>query len=99
MLNAQPICFASTGRLLNSQHRLSAVAQSGVPINVAVARGLSEEAFATCDHGLKKATLAEAGDDQIRSFRDRMLLATVASLIWENELRPAGGPPGRAPCR
>lgn len=88
MLNAQPICFAASGRLLNGQHRLSAVVKSGVAIEVVVVRGLSEEAFTTYDQGLKKATLSEVGDKRIGSFGDRTLLTAVASLIWKNERRP-----------
>lgn len=39
-LNGKTICFDSNGRLLNGQHRLSAVARSGVPLTTVVIRGL-----------------------------------------------------------
>ena len=39
-LNGKTICFDSTGRLLNGQHRLSAVVRSGVPLTTVVIRGL-----------------------------------------------------------
>lgn len=39
-LNGKTICFDSTGRLLNGQHRLSAVVRSGVPLTTVVVRGL-----------------------------------------------------------
>lgn len=39
-LNGKAICFDSTGRLLNGQHRLSAVVRSGVSLTTLVVRGL-----------------------------------------------------------
>ena len=39
-LNGKTICFDTTGRLLNGQHRLSAVARSGVALTTVVVRGL-----------------------------------------------------------
>lgn len=39
-LNGKTICFDTNGRLLNGQHRLSAVARSGVPLTTVVIRGL-----------------------------------------------------------
>lgn len=39
-LNGKTICFDKTGRLLNGQHRLSAVARSGVSLTTVVVRGL-----------------------------------------------------------
>src|SRR6202012_1832148 len=55
MFNAQPICFSRSGRLLNGQHRLSAVLEANQPIEVLVMRGLPEEAFETYDKQAKKA--------------------------------------------
>ena len=39
-LNGKTICFDTTGRLLNGQHRLSAVVRSGVSLTTVVVRGL-----------------------------------------------------------
>lgn len=39
-LNGKTICFDSTGRLLNGQHRLSAVVRAGVSLTTVVVRGL-----------------------------------------------------------
>ncbi|MGY4803821.1 hypothetical protein [Teichococcus aerofrigidensis] len=87
MMNAQPICFSRAGRLLNGQHRLSAVIQAGEPIEVPVMRGLPEEAYATYDiHAKKGPQLGIAFD----SFGDRPLVAAAAVLLWKHELKPAG---------
>jgi hypothetical protein len=39
-LNGKTICFDTDGRLLNGQHRLSAVVKSGVSLTTVVVRGL-----------------------------------------------------------
>ena len=42
-LNGKTICFDTNGRLLNGQHRLSAVVLSGVSLTTVVVRGLDPE--------------------------------------------------------
>jgi hypothetical protein len=87
MMNAQPICFARDGRLLNGQHRLSAVLQAGEAIEVPVMRGLPEEAYATYDIHAKKGPQLGAAFD---NFGDKPLVAAAAVLLWKRELKPSG---------
>lgn len=89
MFNAQPICFSRSGRLLNGQHRLSAVLEAGQPIEVMVMRGLPEEAFETYDKQAKKAPVV---DELFDEFGDKALVSAAAVLLWRRELRPAGSP-------
>jgi hypothetical protein len=89
MFNAQPICFSRSGRLLNGQHRLSAVLEAGQPIEVMVMRGLPEEAFETYDKQAKKPA---AVDEMFEDFGDKALVSATAVLLWKRELRPAGQP-------
>ena len=42
-LNGKTICFDRNGRLLNGQHRLSAVVRSNVPLTTVVVRGLDPD--------------------------------------------------------
>jgi hypothetical protein len=42
-LNGKTICFDWNGRLLNGQHRLSAVIRSGVSLTTVVVRGLDPD--------------------------------------------------------
>ena len=42
-LNGKTICFDRNGRLLNGQHRLSAVVRSGVSLTTVVVRGLDPD--------------------------------------------------------
>jgi hypothetical protein len=92
MFNAQPICFSRSGRLLNGQHRLSAVLEAGQPIEVLVMRGLPEEAFPTYD---KQAKKAPALDEMFEDFGDKALISATAVLLWRRELRPEGEPNAR----
>jgi hypothetical protein len=92
MFNAQPICFSRSGRLLNGQHRLSAVLEAGQPIEVLVMRGLPEEAFPTYD---KQAKKAPALDEMFEDFGDKALISATAVLLWRREMRPDGEPNAR----
>lgn len=85
MFNAQPICFARGGRLLNGQHRLSAVLAAGQPIEVMVMRGLPQEAFETYDKQAKKPPVVEELFDE---FGDRALISATAVLLWRRECKP-----------
>jgi hypothetical protein len=92
MFNAQPICFSRAGRLLNGQHRLSAVLEAGLPIEVMVMHGLPEEAFQTYDKQAKKAPAVE---ELFEDFGDKSLISATAVLLWRRELKPAGEPNAR----
>jgi hypothetical protein len=48
-MNGETIIFSSAGSLLNGQHRLWAIVDSGVSIDAMVVRGIDEEAFKTID--------------------------------------------------
>jgi hypothetical protein len=47
VFNGEPIKFSRDGRLLDGQHRLLAVAKTGIPIETLVVFGLDADAFAT----------------------------------------------------
>jgi hypothetical protein len=87
MLNAQPICFARDGLLLNGQHRLMAVILADGVIEVPVIRGLPPAAEATYDLHAKRSP--EFGT-ALESFGDRALVSAMANLLWRRELRPPG---------
>ena len=52
-LNGEPLIFDGN-RCLNGEHRLRAVVRAGVPVQMLVVRGVSEDAFATIDTGRKR---------------------------------------------
>jgi len=84
MQNAQPICFAASGQLMNGQHRLVAVIASGGTIEVPVVRGLPEAAAATYDIQARRSPV---GTDETASFGDQALAAAMANLLWRQELK------------
>jgi hypothetical protein len=92
MFNAQPICFSASGRLLNGQHRLSAVLEADQEIEVLVMRGLPEAAFPTYD---KQAKKAPALDEMFEDFGDKALISATAVLLWRRELCPVDEPHAR----
>ena len=55
-MNGETIIFGADGSLLNGQHRLTAVIESGVEIDVLVVRGIDREAFRTLDGGRIRTT-------------------------------------------
>jgi hypothetical protein len=54
VVNGQPIQLAEDGTLLNGQHRLSAVVQSGVTVPIFVVRGLPTSSLKTMDVGTRR---------------------------------------------
>jgi len=50
-LNGETIIFGADGTLLDGQHRLTAIVQAGVFVDVLVVRGIDEDAFRTLDGG------------------------------------------------
>jgi len=84
MLNAQPLCFAADGKLLDGQHRLLAAVAARASIETAVVRGLPESADITYDTQAKRAP--EIGTAAGR-FGDRALVAAMANMLWRQERR------------
>lgn len=56
--NGSAVCFAKDGTLLDGQHRLEAVVQSGATVRMLVVRGLDRHVQHTIDDGAKR-TLAD----------------------------------------
>ena len=86
MMNAQPICFAQSGRLLNGQHRLSAVLQAGEPIDVLVLRGVPEEAWRTYDQQPRRPLEITTPEE----FGDGALVSAAVTHLWRRHYRPDG---------
>ena len=88
MMNAQPICFtenplvqdnSKAPRLLNGQHRLHAIIEADTAIDVPIATGIPEQAFATFDIHAKR-TVRRAGNRV-----DDRVLAAAAKLQWKQD--------------
>jgi len=95
MVNAQPICFTAdpfaadarrgTTRLLNGQHRLYGVIEANTAIEVPVATGIAEAAFATYDTHARRSVYSSGGPQA-----DLRVLAGAARFQWrvDQGLRP-----------
>jgi len=62
------ITIAKTGKLLNGQHRLSAIIEADMPVTCLVLRGVDESTYASIDAGLS------------RNLNDALLAATGAGV-------------------
>lgn len=71
------ICFSPSGELLNGQHRLNAVIQSGATVSMLVMRNVPVESMSNMDAG-RKRTAADALDFDGES--NPALLAAAAKL-------------------
>jgi hypothetical protein len=77
MLNGESIKFSSSGRLLDGQHRLTAVARSGVAIRTYVARDVPERAFQTLDAGKKRL-----GSDALAILGEKNTAFLATAARW-----------------
>lgn len=89
MMNAQPICFTAdpnnppkgvTPRLLNGQHRLHAIIAADLPVEIPIAVGIPEEAFATYDIHAKRSSV-EPGRNRV----DTRVVSAAARLQWKED--------------
>lgn len=80
------ICFDTEGKLLNGQHRLHAVIQSGVTCSFYVGRNFDTDAFSIMDNGKKRS----AGDVlSIENINSPLRTAAVAKCVMALRLRRA----------
>lgn len=81
-VNGQTIVLCHEGRLLDGQHRLSAVVEAGIAIQTMVVRGIDPEAFGSIDQGRKRLAsdvLSIEGKPQPHT------LASALRWLWRYE--------------
>ncbi|MDD3021838.1 MAG: hypothetical protein PHX61_12795 [Alphaproteobacteria bacterium] len=60
VLNGETICFDTNGKLINGQHRLSAVVMSGMTVPILIVRGVDDpKAFETYDTNTKRRGVSD----------------------------------------
>jgi hypothetical protein len=64
MTTHQGIAFSDSGVLLDGQHRLRAIEQSGVTVRMLVTTGQPEQTFSVIDVGMKRSTSTLTGLDK-----------------------------------
>jgi hypothetical protein len=85
LLNAQPITFSARGALLDGQHRLRAVLESGATVPMVIAEGVPDEAYPTIDAAMGKR-LEDVAPEWARGDR-YAAYATNAMRIGTSETR------------
>ena len=88
--NGESIKFATDGSLLDGQHRLAAIAESGVTLSILVVRGLDASSQDTVDGGAKRKFSDVL---KLRGERNPLLLAAIARriVLWEAGTRSMDG--------
>lgn len=80
--NGETIKFSTSGTLLDGQHRLTAIIESGVAIRTYVVFGLPDETFRTIDTGRRR----QMGDVlAIEGEPNRFQLAAALHIVWRFE--------------
>lgn len=81
-LNGEPIIVAKDGTLVDGQHRLNAVVDSGATVPIVLITGVDKSAFKTIDIG-KKRTGADALATHNPKFeKNRMVTAAAAKVVY-----------------
>lgn len=86
-LSPEAIVIANTGRLLNGQHRLSAVAKSGVAVRFLVIRGPNEDVFEVLDRGSVRSTA-----DALQSEKRVTEVARLVLSLFHGNTRMTNDP-------
>lgn len=79
VFNGDTYRFSNTGKVLDGQHRLCAIIESGVCVTGLIVRGLLDEVFPTIDSG-KKRTISDVLS--MKNYKHTCNLGAVLSLIY-----------------
>jgi hypothetical protein len=76
--NGQDIIFDNLGHLIDGQHRLHAVIESGKPVLMGVKRGLSQDVFSTIDSGKSRSSSDVIGLIREMSASEQTVSASIS---------------------
>jgi hypothetical protein len=79
-ITGEPIQFSASGRLLDGQHRLLAVIQSGCSITCLVVRGIEDDAFSAIGQGIKRKPSDLLG---LLGEKHTLTLAAALNILWK----------------
>jgi hypothetical protein len=80
----QGIAFDDTGKLVDGQHRLMAIARTGATVEMMVTRGVAPETFAVLDQGVRRTAA-----DILRLPPRTAEVINFASRVYTNEMTPS----------
>ena len=78
-LSHQGVAFSKEGRLLDGQHRLTAIVESGVSVQMVIARNVDEASFLVMDRGKTRA-LRDIIDDEPKVLDTCSFIARIHGL-------------------
>lgn len=78
-LNGETIIISKSGRLLDGQHRLYAIMESGCTVQMMIATGAPDNSFETIDTGRARSSGDIAG---MVGVTNPILVMAAAALIW-----------------
>lgn len=81
-INGETIIFDEAGQLIEGQHRLKAVAETGIPIYALVVRGIDRERFKTMGQGAKRTVGDILG---IQGEKNSRTLGAALRWVWRYE--------------
>lgn len=90
VLNGETVKIASSGQLLDGQHRLSAVVQAGTTVPMIVVGNIAPEVMATVDAGAKR-TYADALKLQGEENTSVLAAVTRRAVLWSGGYRSKTG--------
>ena len=81
-LNGETLIFGTNGELLNGQHRLWAIVESGMTVQILVVRGVDPAVFHTIDTGMKRSRAQVLA---MRGYRNAGRLSATTSWVayWD----------------
>ena len=82
--NGESIVFDSNNNLLDGQHRLMAIAKSGLSFHIPVVRGAMTNAMATYDTGKNRSSIDVLG---LNGFKNCSILSSFSKLIYKYEIK------------
>ena len=80
-INGESIVFADDGTLLDGQHRLQAILDSGKTISMTVTRGVSKDSFKTIDIGRKRTGADALATYDEKFSKNRGVIAAAITTI------------------
>lgn len=88
-LNGQAIIFSDNDKMIDGQHRMLAVIESGKAIDFVVIRGVEESSYATIDQGSRRTSGAILASDGVSNYNNTasavIALMTYREAIAKNE--------------
>lgn len=87
--DAMPICISTEGRLLNGQHRLEAIIESGVPQTMSLWWNIEPAAQSVMDTG-RKRSFGDALTMRGETYGAHLAATTTMLKMWEEGIRGRG---------